>query len=66
MPSAPRVAATVQIGDVVHLDDGTAHTVHTTIVTDAAMGGLTLVLRFTDGGVLRVGAGVELDVERPQ
>ncbi|MGW2207391.1 hypothetical protein [Streptomyces sp. NPDC001774] len=69
MTSTPRVAGAVRSGDVVHLDDGTAHTVHgmhgTPSTTASGLGGLTVTIRLTDG-VLRVGAGVELDVERPE
>ncbi|MFJ7201053.1 MULTISPECIES: hypothetical protein [unclassified Streptomyces] len=56
---------TVRDGDIVHLDDGTARTVHgTPSSTTSAVGGLTLVIRFADGEVLRASAGTVLDIER--
>lgn len=67
LASSPRVAATVRSGDIVHLGDGTTHTVHgTPSSTPSATGGLTLTIRFNDGGTLRVNAGAQLDVERPE
>ena len=62
-----RVAATIRTGDRVLLEDGTVRTVEgTPSSTTSALGGLSLLVRFTDGGTLKVGAGVQLDVERPE
>ncbi|MFZ3476048.1 hypothetical protein ACODT4_44465 [Streptomyces sp. 2.9] len=67
MAGTPRVAATVRKNDLVRLDDGTVHTVDgTPSSSPGAIGGLTLIIRFVGGRVLRVGAGVLLDVERPE
>lgn len=67
MAGTRRVAATVQSGDRILLDDGTRHAVDgTPSSAPGAIGGLTLTIRFIGGRVLRVGAGVVLDVERPE
>ncbi|MFC4883617.1 hypothetical protein ACFPK5_00435 [Streptomyces beijiangensis] len=67
MTGSRRVAATVRSGDIVRLADGSAHTVVGNPSPDRSpIGGLTLSIKFADGGGLRVNAGAELDIERPQ
>ncbi|MFJ8017377.1 hypothetical protein [Streptomyces sp. NPDC096339] len=62
----PRVAATVRAGDILRLADGTVRTVATTPTpATTPIGTLTLLIKFAEGGALRVSAGAELDIERP-
>jgi hypothetical protein len=60
-----RAAITLQEGDVVRTGDGLVRTVLGPPTTGLnASGGLVIILAFTDGTRLRVGAGEWVDVDR--
>lgn len=62
-----RVAVTVRAGDLVRLDDGSTREVAVTPAGHrSSTGGLILTIRFSDGGGVRVNAGAELTVMRPE
>lgn len=65
MTSSPRTALTVKGGDIVEVD-GARRVVQTASTDFSSPAAPRVLLRFADGGSVRVHAGHQLPVERPR